>query len=112
MTELENMIGHLQVQNQQQQALMMQSREIEKALEHIESSEDDIYRTVGPILVKTPKADIKGKLDEEKEEIEIKIKTIEGQEKKLKEKVKDNQEKIQGMMPAGQGGESTKRKFW
>ena len=111
MNELESLIGHLQLQNQQLQTLMMQkqsltiqTREIEKALEHLEIASDDVYRSVGPILVKTPKADVKGQLEEEKEEIDLKIKALDSQEKKLKEKLKENQEKIQGMMPAGQGG--------
>lgn len=111
MSELENLIGHLQMQNQQLQALLVQkqalaiqSREIEKALEYLELATDDIYRSVGPILVKTPAKDIKGKLEEEKEEIALKVKAIESHEKKLRERLKESQEKIQGMMPAGQGG--------
>lgn len=111
MGELENLIGMLQTQNQQLQAIMMQKqaltiqgREIEKALEHIELASDDIYRTVGPILIKTSAKDIKSHLEEEKEEIGLKIKTIESQEKRLKDKLKESQEKIQTMMPAGQGG--------
>ena len=109
--ELENLIGMLQTQNQQLQAIMMQKqalgmqgREIEKALEHLETATDDVYRSVGPILIKTPAADIKGQLEEEKEEIDLKIKTMESQEKRLKDKLKESQEKIQSMMPAGQGG--------
>ena len=109
--ELENLISVLQNQNQQLQAIMMQKqalgmqgREVEKPLEHLETAADDVYRSVGPILIKTPVADIKSQLEEEKEEIDLKIKTIESQEKKLKDKLKDSQERIQNMMPAGQGG--------
>ena len=111
MGELENLIGHLQMQNQQLQAVLMQKqslamqgREIEKALEHMETASDDIYRSVGPILVKTPLADVRKQLEDEKEETDLKLKTIESQEKRLKDKLKESQEKIQGMMPQGQGG--------
>ena len=99
MGELENLIGHFQMQNQQLQAIMvqkqtlgMQAKEIEKALEQIEVSTGDVYRSVGPVLVKTSKDAIKKQLEEEKEDIDIKLKTME------------NQEKIQGMIPSGQGG--------
>src|SRR3989338_2080320 len=111
MGELENLIGHLQMQNQQlqgvlmqKQSLSMQSREIEKAIEHLENATDDVYRTVGPILVKIPGADVKKQLEDDKEEVDLKLKTIEVQEKKLLDRLKENQEKIQGMMPQGQGG--------
>ena len=111
MGELENLIGHLQMQNQQlqavlmqKQALSMQSREIEKALEHLETASDDVYRTVGPILVKVPGSEVKKQLEDDKEEVDLKLKTIESQEKKLRDKLKESQEKIQGMMPQGQGG--------
>ncbi|KHO47743.1 MAG: prefoldin beta subunit [archaeon GW2011_AR5] len=111
MGELENLIGHLQMQNQQlqavlmqKQALSMQSREIEKALEHLETASDDVYRTVGPILVKVPGGEVKKQLEDDKEEVDLKLKTIESQEKKLRDKLKESQEKIQGMMPQGQGG--------
>jgi len=94
----------LQAVLMQKQALSMQSREIEKALEHLETASDDVYRTVGPILVKVPGGEVKKQLEDDKEEVDLKLKTIESQEKKLRDKLKESQEKIQGMMPQGQGG--------
>ncbi len=110
MGDLENLIGHFQVQNQQlqqillqKQALNMQSKEIEKALENIEEK-SEVFRTVGPILIKSTPAEIKKQLEEEKEDIDLKLKSMETQESKLKDKMKENQQKIQGLIPSGQGG--------
>ena len=67
MENLEEVLGQLQMQNQQlqnvllqKQTLLLQSKEIEKALEEIEKEDtQEIYRSVGPILVKTEKAKVK-----------------------------------------------------
>ena len=82
----------------------MRSRELEKALEEIEKS-DDIYRTVGPVLIKVEKNKIKDELDDEKEETDIKLKTLETQEDRIKEKIKGIQEKFESQSHMmGQGG--------
>lgn len=100
-------LAELQVQSQQMQtillqkhALDMQAREIEKALEEIEKHDDEIYRSVGPVLVKTGKEDIKKELGESREEISIKISALERQEKRLREKIKESQQRMTGISPA------------
>ncbi len=112
--QLEQLLTQLQMQNQhlqtimmQRQAMSIQGKEIESALESIENSQDDIYKSVGPILVKISKENIKKELTEEKEDIDLKLGALERQEKKVKEKVKEIQEKFQELMPhegVGQGG--------
>ncbi len=113
MSELEDVVNQLQVQNQQlqvimmqKQSLLMQGNEVEKALEEIEKHGEEIYKSVGPLLVKTAKGDIKGELSAMKEEVDLKIKTLENQEKRLKEKLRGAQEKFQTLIPKhqGQGG--------
>lgn len=109
MADMEELLGQLQMQNQQlqnvlvqRQTLMIQSKEIEKALDEI-SKEDtqEVYRTMGPVLVKADKVKIKKELEEEKEEIELKIKTLEKQEMKLKSIIKEGQDKFQAMHQGG-----------
>lgn len=110
--QLEEILGNLQIQNQQlqtillqKQALLIQDRETEKALESIEKYGDDIYKTIGPILVKTTKQDVEKELKESREEIALKMKVLERQEKRLKEKIKTGQERFQELLPhSGQGG--------
>jgi len=109
--ELKELIGNLQIQNQQLQALQIQKqtlstqqKEIDNALEEIGKNPEEIYKTVGPILVKTAKTEIIKDLNETKEDIQLKIKTIESQEKKLSAKMEENQKKFKEMMPIGKGG--------
>jgi prefoldin beta subunit len=112
--DLEKIVGQLQLQNQQLQAIMMQkqtlmvqSREVEKALDALEKCNDEVYKSVGPILVKSTKDDIKKELAEGKEEIDLKMTSLDKQEKKIKERIKEAQDKFKDMVPerhVGQGG--------
>ena len=113
MGEIEDVIGQIEVQNQQlqsimmqKQSLMIQDREIERALEELKKPENqEVFRSVGPILVKTEKETINKELGDTREEIELKIKTLEKQEKRLRDKLKENQGKFQELMPrSGEGG--------
>ncbi len=112
MGELEDVIGQIEVQNQQlqsimlqKQSLMIQNREIEKAIEELQKVENqETFKSVGPILVKTDKEVINKELDDMREEIELKIRTLDKQEKRVKDKLKENQEKFQSLVPRGEGG--------
>ena len=61
--DLENIIMQLESQNQQlqiimsqKQSMMIQGKEVERALEELDKlTDEDIYKTIGPILVKTKK---------------------------------------------------------
>lgn len=112
MTKIENLISLLQNQNQQLQlleiqkhTLSVQTKETEKALETLETSQDIVYKSVGPILVKTTKEVMKKELEESKEDLDIKLKAVESQEKRLQEKIKKTQEEIQA--EAGQAEKQT-----
>ena len=83
---LEKMLGDVQIQNQQLQSLLVQKqtltlqvREAERALEELEKAKDDtdVFKAAGPILLKTSKAESTKELTELKEEMDIRIKTIE-----------------------------------
>ena len=106
-SEQEHYFGQLQMHSQQlqnimmqKQALSMRSRELEKAIEEAKDS-TEIYRTIGPILVKVEKNKIEKELEEEKEEIDIKLKSLESQEDRIKSKIKDAQEKVQSGSSVG-----------
>ncbi len=101
-------IQELQLQSQQlqnilvqKQNLMLQTREIEKALEELKNHEDDVYKSLGPVVVKAKKEDIVNELEENKEDIDLKIKTLEKQEKRIKDRAKEIQD---NMKEPGQGG--------
>ena len=77
---------------------MIQSKEIEKALEELEGVDDEVFRSIGPILVKTTKSKVKKELEELKEDMDLKIKSLDRQENRLKEKMKENQERFQDLV--------------
>lgn len=85
----------------QKQTLTMQTKEIEKALEELKKQDDDVYKSLGPIVIKAKKEEIIKELEEGKEDIDLKIKTLEKQEKRIKDKINELQD---GMKLPGQGG--------
>src|SRR3989338_396220 len=110
MSELEDSFQILQTYNQQLQTIMMQKQtmqmqlaEIDKAASEIDKADDEIYKSIGPILVKSDKNNVKQELDEMKEQFDIRIKSMEKQETKLKEKLREGQEKIQELVKSQKG---------
>jgi prefoldin beta subunit len=103
--EMERTLIQVQSQNQQLQAIMvqkqqmvLQQKEIEHALEELEKAKDDVYKSIGPVLVKSTKESVKTDLAELKEELDLRIKGLEKQEQKLKSLLKESQEKLQGII--------------
>lgn len=81
-------IRHYQLQLQnvlaQKQELMLEKAEIEEALQQIEkTTQQNVLKIVGNIIVARSKAEIKKELNDKKEFIEIKLKNLEKIEKKL-----------------------------
>ncbi len=102
----------VQFQQVQQQAqtvgtqkiqMEMQLKEIEKTLEELEkiNADSDIYKSVGPLLIKSEKNDVKEELKEKKEVLGLRVKTIQRQEEKILTKLKEMQQKIQDAMKMG-----------
>ncbi len=80
----------------QKETLNMQNIEIDKALEELNKTKhDDVYKAVGPILIKSTKNELNKELNERKETIELRLKSLQKQEKRLKEKLKESQEKFE-----------------
>jgi prefoldin beta subunit len=95
----------MQLQQLQQQAQMIGSqktqmtielKEIDMALNELEKVEEEttIYRNIGGILVKSRKDDVVKELSEKKETLEVRIKTLERQEERIKKRFDELQEKI------------------
>lgn len=112
MGEIEDVLGELQMHNQQlqtimiqKQAIMIQDKEMEKALEEVDKcTGEDIFKSMGPILVKTTRESIKKELEEGREDNDLKLKSLEKQETRVKQKIKTIQEKFQSMAKLGEGG--------
>ena len=108
--ELEKTLSDVQVMNQQLQAVLMQKqaltvqlREVELALEEVAKAASDVYRSVGPILVKSDKEKLTKELNETKEQIELHIKTLDKQEKSAKTGITSAQSKLQQLVKPAQG---------
>ena len=106
MTEdLEKTLAEVQMQNQQlqeivrqKQLMAIQKAEIEKALEELEKSEDSVYRSLGPILIKQPKDAVKKDLEEMVEHMDVRTKALEKQEERIKEALKSSQSRLQSLI--------------
>ena len=83
--QLQMIEQNLQQLLSQRQQFQGQLVEVESALEELKKSED-AYKIVGNIMIKTAKDDLSKDLNEKKEKAELRVKTIENQESKLKEK--------------------------
>jgi len=80
----------------QKESLNLQNIEIDKALEELKKvTNEDVYKAVGPILIKSNKKDLETELTEKNETIDLRLKSLQKQEDRLKEKMKEAQEKFE-----------------
>lgn len=93
-------IEQLQMLEQNMQGLMMQKQqfstqliEIESALKELESAKK-AYKIVGNVMIDAEKDSLIKDLKEKKEKVELRVKTIESQESKLKEKASSMQSEV------------------
>ncbi|MBW2992209.1 prefoldin subunit beta [Candidatus Woesearchaeota archaeon] len=98
--ETEQKIGQLQMfekslQNflAQKQQFQIQLAEIESALKELETAEE-AYKIVGNLMVKGDKESLKKDLNEKKDIANLRIKTIEKQEKETREKALSLQQDV------------------
>ena len=100
--ETEQLLNQAQLYQQQIQtiltqkaALTLELNEINKALEEIEKTDEkSVLKVSGPILIKMGTEDIKKELNEKKDMINLRVKTIEKQELRLKEKIEELRSKL------------------
>ncbi|MBW3012197.1 prefoldin subunit beta [Candidatus Woesearchaeota archaeon] len=90
---LQNIEQSLQAIVLQKQTFQSQLIEVESAIKELEGK-DSAYKIVGNIMVMTKKDDIMKELEEKKEKISLRIKSLESQESKLKEKSESMQKEV------------------
>ena len=93
-------INELQILEQNMQSLLMQKQnlqaqliEAESALEELGKT-DSAYKIVGSIMVAAKKEDLKKDLETKKETISLRIKSIEKQEERIRDKASKTQAEI------------------
>ena len=113
---LKEQISRLQQLQQNLQAIMMQKQQIEleiveteRALEELSktNTSDSIYKAAGPLLIKSEKDTMEKELTEKKELANTRVMVLGKQESRVKENLKEVENKINQML---KGTQSTTQK--
>ena len=113
---LKEQISRLQQLQQNLQAIMMQKQQIEleiveteRALEELNkiTTSDSVYKAAGPLLIKSEKDTIEKELGEKKELANTRVMVLGKQESRVKENLKEVENKINQML---KGTQSTTQK--
>lgn len=95
LTEAQAYQQQMQVVVAQKEALNLQLIETGKALEELSKpGNDDVYKTVGPVLIKVEKGKVKHDLKSKKDLIMLRMKSLEKSESTLKNKLDDMKEML------------------
>jgi prefoldin beta subunit len=102
--ETQESISRLQMLEQNVQSVLMQKQqfqaqlfELESALKEIEKT-DEAYKILGNVMLKTDKTALKAELSSKKELIDLRLKTLDKQEKQLKDKAESLQKEVMGKL--------------
>jgi prefoldin beta subunit len=94
--ETQNQIQEIQMMEQnfhsllvQKQAFQLELNETENALAEIKGSESDIYKIISNIMIKTDKSDTTKELEQRKELLNLRLKSIEKQESQFSKQLED-----------------------
>jgi prefoldin beta subunit len=109
---LREQVARLQQLQQNLQAIMMQKQQVElevvetdRALEEIRKTgiEDVVYKSAGPLLIKSKKDDVIKELEEKKELSNTRVMVLTKQETRVKDNLKEVENKINQMIRGAQG---------
>jgi len=78
----------------QKQAFEMELSETKSALKEIEKAKDDIFKIIGQLMIKADKNKVKEELTNKKKILDLRLSTIEKQEKSLMEKSTSLREEV------------------
>jgi len=115
--QMRHQVAQFQQAQQQAQALVAQKqqlelilRETERAVEELDKLPEGaaVYKSVGSILVKADREAVKKELTDNKETLDLRVKTIERQEERVLGRLREMRDKIQEALKAKQptGGEA------
>ncbi len=104
--QAKNMVAQFQMYQQQLQTILFQKEslsfqimEIEKAIEELDSTKQTTaYKITGSIMVNKNVDDLKKELNEKKEDIDVKIKSLEKSENKINDGLNGLQTKLKEQM--------------
>ena len=94
LAQLQLMQQQLQILVSQKQVLQQRSNEIEDSLKEVDKAKEPVYKLVGEALIQKDKKELIADLKKEKDKMEIRVKSVETQENKIRDKAKELQEKV------------------
>lgn len=112
--QLRHQLAQFQQAQQQAQVLLTQRqqvelllRETERALEELGKLSEDavVYRSVGTILVKSNKGELEKGLTEQKETLDLRVKTLERQGERAVQRLREMRDKIDEALKGKKPGE-------
>ena len=113
---LKEQLSRLQQLQQNLQAIMMQKQQVEieivetdRALEELKKigTDDIVYKSAGPLLIKSKKEDLLKELGEKKELSNTRVMVLTKQETRVKDNLKEVENKINQMIRGTQGTAGT-----
>ena len=96
--ELQMLQQRLTLFNSQRQQFQIQLAEVENALGELGKAKAPVYKMVGELLVEKQIDDLKKELADKKEELDLRVKTLEKQESKIKESALALQKEVQAAL--------------
>jgi prefoldin beta subunit len=104
LSRLQQLQQNLQAILMQKQQIEIEAMEIEKAVEELKKLGEDeaVYKSAGPILIKTKKEETIKELEEKKELSNTRLLVLGKQETRVKENLKEVENKINEMIRIGQ----------
>jgi len=114
--QMRHQLAQFQQAQQQTQMLINQRQQLdvllhetEHAAEELVKLPDDgiVYKSAGPILVKADKNELKKSLDEQKETLDLRVKTLERQSERAIQRLKEMRDKIESALKGQQPLEET-----
>jgi len=94
---LQQLQNTLQALVLQRQSAELELRNVERAIEELEKTSDDavVYKSAGPLLVKRDKESLVKELSERKEILNARLKVLERQEERTRERIRELQSSVQ-----------------
>lgn len=104
---LQNLQQNLQSIMGQKQHLEMEQIETERALEVLKKAADTdaVFKSAGPLLIKSTKQNLITELEEKKELSNTRVTVLSKQEARIKENLKEVEDKIKTMLQGPAGGQ-------
>ena len=100
------LVAQFQMMQQQLQQILMQKEslsmavmEIDRAVEELDKSKDgEAYKITGTIMVRKPAAELKKELAESKEDLGVRLKSMDAAEKRFTDKLVELQGKLKSLI--------------